>query len=148
MNAKIKWVFIILLVLGITYFILWVYSGSVDYRPPHGVYWESLYNSSETLDRQNQVQYDNITQLYTASDARNKADYYLRELQNKSSIINYTITSSERLVPYWSGPLCKDYFDIRYDTYVIDWRNMTTLTTDNRMRLCDGGQIAIVLGGV
>jgi hypothetical protein len=123
-----------------------LYSEKIGFRGSR--YYEYLHSSMNFTASDNP--YKNITLLVSADDAKNKANEYLKDFQKRvPDIINYTITSSGALKPYWSNALCKNYFKVGFDFYYIpsvagSVDNQEPKKASEELTLCDDGQIAYV----
>ncbi len=104
--------------------------------------------------------YKNITILYSADDAKNKTEEYLREYQKSGrniieetlinrNITNYTVVYSKIIKSDDRRHLCKEYFEVKieYDFYYLgDKENIGGIEKgDSKIVLCDDGQISEVV---
>jgi len=102
--------------------------------------------------------YKNITILYSAEDAKNKTEEYLRDYQKSGrniigtisrNITNYTIIYSKNIKSEGWRHLCKEYFEVKieYDFYYLNRdENVGGIEKgDSKIVLCDDGQISEIV---
>lgn len=126
-----------------------------------GLIYMYLGSKEITIDRKTYEElrpdhtYKNITKLYSAEDAKNKTEEYLKDYQKSGrniigtisrNITNYTIIYSKNIKSEGWRHLCKEYFEVKieYDFYYLNRdENVGGIEKeDSKIVLCDDGQIS------